>query len=123
MSNYPVGCHNAPYDEPEAKETELAVTASFSLFAETKITTWDAVVEYDEDEDGVHSYLDMSNVQADVDFDAQHLTPIQLINALKVMCEDKLRTETDHREVKRLVDLICECNLWSEESFDVEIDE
>jgi len=119
MTNYPVGCHNAPWDAPEKIESEIEVSATCTLTAFATVTTYDAVAEYDED--GLS--LDKSEVDAQTDFEREHYTPSQLLNALKEMCYEKLKTELNPQVAETLQNLAEDCILWTEQSFEVTIDE
>ena len=122
MSNYPPGCHNAPWDEPERVEREIEVSATCTLSASAKITSY-VDVEYDEDEDGTHAYYSISDEEAGVDFEAQHNTPMELLAILKNMCVEKANEQSDERMKRFYESIIEDCNLYQESEFSVEVSE
>lgn len=95
---YPLGAEfdpRAPYNQPEPQEHEFDVEVTATLGCNTRITSFDALEIFceDEDEDGYSSYLDTSNVNVYEDFREQFFSPTELIKMFRNLL-------LEHKEIK-----------------------
>lgn len=144
---YPPGAEfdpNAPWNEEVLPEKPFRVYVSQSLGKECNVTTNDYVpggveIEYEKDEDGKYMAIssqepdDTSNTRWYDVYKNEHKTPLELIDTLKEMCQERLtelgrviltadfKTGSDlFREKQYLEYLIQECEGWSEEDLALE---
>ena len=108
-SNCPVGADNehAPWNE-ENKEKDYTAKASYTLAKVVNLRT---------------SYIDIDDCAIDprVDFESQHLTPIELLRELRQYVERDILTSSNAAHIRYLRNMLEDVDGWIAD--DVNVDE
>jgi hypothetical protein len=127
--NYPAGADNemAPWNEPSIPEEDFEITCSQSLSKTVTVTTNNYIpgtsgVDYERDDEGGtyvspwHDDPDTSDTDWAEEYHSNdYHTPLQLIQLLKQVLENDLKSGIVFKSPKFTQDLINECEGWTED--------
>lgn len=117
---YPPGAQynpNAPYNDIENPEKEVEIYCYQSLEKTINESTSDYEIEHDVDENGKFDNFKIDNSVVKDIYEADHNTPLQLINMFKRVLEMQLKGETLPESL--IKHYINECDGWEEEDSDI----
>lgn len=120
--NYPLGADtkDAPWNEVPNPIVEFNACISQSLSKTVKVKTDDYTIEVDDDADGLYEYPDTTNTDWKQAYkDSKHLTPLEIIMALKNLATELLEENPNRQNAIILKHLIEECNNWQEDELEV----
>lgn len=118
---YPAGAEHdsrAPWNEVDIPKKEFDVFISQTLSKTTNVTTNDYKVDfaYDGEPDDAYADVDTSETNWKEAYnDNNHYTPLELINILKKYLEEAIVNQSDKTVIRRMRNIIAECDNWTED--------